>query len=202
MTRDKNHKTDTAEEDTQLVREFQSGDKSAFDVLVLKYKDKVFNLCYRFLGEYQEADDISQDVFVKAYRSLNRFRLESSFFTWLYRITVNTCKNRLKSLEYRYKKRILGIHHSDYQDEPSQAIVLKDNAPSPVADLLNKEKMLAIQRAINSLPVEQKTVVMLRDVEGFSYEEITDMTGYKLGTLKSRLARARIDLRKKLREIL
>ena len=202
MTRDKNHKTGTAEEDTQLVREFQSGDKSAFDALVLKYKDKVFNLCYRFLGDYQEADDISQDVFVKAYRSLNRFRLESSFFTWLYRITVNTCKNRLKSLEYRYKKRILRINHSDYQDEPSQAIVLKDNTPSPVADLLNKEKMLAIQRAINSLPAEQKTVVVLRDVEGFSYEEITDMTGYKLGTLKSRLARARIDLRKKLREIL
>jgi len=202
MTRDKNHKTGTAEEDTQLVREFQSGDKSAFDALVLKYKDKVFNLCYRFLGDYQEADDISQDVFVKAYRSLNRFRLESSFFTWLYRITVNTCKNRLKSLEYRYKKRILRINHSDYQDEPSQAIVLKDNTPSPVADLLNKEKMLAIQRAINSLPAEQKTVVVLRDVEGLSYEEITDMTGYKLGTLKSRLARARIDLRKKLREIL
>lgn len=202
MKQDKNRKIGTAEEDRKLVLEFQSGNKLAFDRLVQKYKDSVFNLCYRFLDDYQDADDISQDIFLKVYRSLNRFRHESSFFTWLYRITVNTCKNRLKSLEYRYKKRKLQVNHSDHQDESSKAIVLKDNRNSPAKNLAGREKLKAIQHAINSLPAEQKSVVLLRDVEGLTYEEITDITGYKVGTVKSRLARARTTLRKQLKEIL
>ena len=93
------------DEDIELVKAFQAEDKSAFDKIVLKYKNKVFNLCYRFVGDYEEANDSAQEAFVKVYCSLKKFRLESAFSTWLYRITVNTCKNKLTSLEYRYKKK-------------------------------------------------------------------------------------------------
>ena len=87
--------------DEALARAFQSGEKKAFDKLVLRYRDRIFNMCYRFLGDYQEAEDTAQEVFIKAYRSLKLFRFKSSFYTWLYRITVNTCKNKLKSLGNR-----------------------------------------------------------------------------------------------------
>ena len=202
MNEDKNNKSSSAEEDKRLVLDFRSGETDSFDKLVIKYHGKVFNICFRFLGDYQDADDVSQEIFLKAYRSLDRFRLESSFFTWLYRITVNTCKNKLKSLEYRYNKRTLKTDYTEDQNGPLKTLDIKDNKLSPYDALSNKEMMRAIKQAIDTLPPEQKTVVVLRDIEGLTYEEIKDVTDFKLGTIKSRLARARMDLREKLREIL
>ena len=89
--------------DDELVRAFQAGNRFAFDKLVRKHQDRIFNLCYRFFGDYQDANDFAQEVFIKVYQSLNKFRYESSFSTWLYRIAVNTCKNRLRSIEYRFR---------------------------------------------------------------------------------------------------
>lgn len=190
------------QEDAERVKAFQSGDKTVFDKIVLKYKDKVFNLCYRFLGDHAEADDCAQESFVKVYCSLQGFRLESTFSTWLYRLTVNTCKNKLGSLEYRYRKKMVRLNNPKETEEGTNPIEIKDESLSPIIEIERKEKKMLIQKAIDSLPEEQKTVVVLRDIEGLSYEEIVKITGYKLGTLKSKLARARSELRKKLRGVI
>jgi len=189
-------------EDAILIRAFQGGDKAAFDEIVLKHQHKLFNLCYRFLGDYQEANDSAQETFLKVYRSLKKFRFESSFSTWLYRIAVNTSKNKLKSAEYRHKKKTVSLDNLVSQYNGSPAIKIQDETHSPAMELEKKERIRVIQEAINALPPEQKAVVTLRDIEGFSYEEIVEITGFNPGTVKSRLARARMDLRKKLRSVI
>ena len=187
--------------DAALVRSFQAGNKAAFDKLVLKHKDRIFNLCFRFLGDYQEANDSAQEVFVKAYRSLKRFRFESAFGTWLYRIAVNTCKNKVKSLDYRYAEKMV------YLDNPgtvqdAHGLEISDETQSPLAELEKRERMELIQQAIESLPPAQKMVVILRDIQGLSYDDIADITGYGLGTVKSRLSRARLELRRELMKVI
>jgi RNA polymerase sigma-70 factor, ECF subfamily len=197
-----NSKSRDQKDDYKLIRAFQNGEKAAFDALVLRYKERVFNLCIRFLGDYHEAEDTAQDVFVKVYNSLKKFRFESSFFTWLYRIAVNSCKNRVNSLEFRFRKSNARIDISDDALKGFERENMADQPLNPAAELQNKEMMKILQKAINSLPSDQKAVVILRDIQGMSYEEITDITGFKLGTIKSRLSRARNSLREKLGDIL
>jgi len=187
----------SASKDVELINAFKAGEKSAFDELVLNHKDKVFNLCYWFVGDYQDANDLAQDVFFKAFKALKNFRFESTFSTWIYRITVNTCKNRLNSLQYRLKKKFIHFNNTAAKSNPGVEIV--DESSSPEIELVRKEKSRLIQTAINSLSVEKKVVVVLRDIEGLSYEEISSATGFNLGTVKSKLARARRDLREKLK---
>lgn len=189
-------------EDAKLIKAFKGGDKAAFDKLVLKHKNKLFNLCYRFLGDYQEANDSAQETFIKIYESLKKFRFQSTFSTWLYRIAVNTCKNKLKSSAYRQKKRMVSLDNPGSPDKSQPAMEIQDETYSPVKELEKKERIRMVQEAINTLPTEQKEVVTLRDIEGLSYEEIVEITGFNLGTVKSRLARARLDLRKKLRSLI
>jgi RNA polymerase sigma-70 factor (ECF subfamily) len=189
-------------EDAVLIRAFQGGDKAAFDGLVLRHQHTLFNLCYRFLGDYQEANDSAQEAFIKVYRSLKRFRFESAFSTWLHRIAVNTCRNRLKSGEYRRKRETVSLDDPASPDHRSPGMRIRDESGSPAMALENKERMRLIQEAINALPPEQKEVVALRDIEGFSYEEIVEITGVNPGTVKSRLARARLELRKRLRSVI
>jgi RNA polymerase sigma-70 factor (ECF subfamily) len=189
-------------EDAALIRAFREGDKAAFDSLVLRHKDRLFNLCYRLLGDYEEANDSAQETFIKVYGSLKKFRFESAFSTWLYRIAVNTCKNKLKSSAFRQKRMMVHVDNpvSGNRSQPGREI--QDDSQSPAIELEKKERMRVIQEAINALPPEQKEVVTLRDIEGFSYEEVAEITGFNLGTVKSRLARARQDLRKKLRSVI
>jgi len=189
-------------EDAALVRAFQAGNKASFDELVLRYKDRLFNLCFRFLGDHQEANDSAQEVFVKIYRSLKRFRLESAFSTWLYRIAVNTCKNKLKSSEYRRKKKMVHLDNPGTVEGKTHVLEMRDDTQSPLLELERKERLNLIRRAIDSLPPAQKMVVVLRDLEELSYENIANITGYSLGTVKSRLSRARLDLRKKLVKVI
>ncbi|MBW2251479.1 MAG: sigma-70 family RNA polymerase sigma factor [Deltaproteobacteria bacterium] len=186
-----------ASKDVELINAFKAGKKSAFDELVLRHKDRVFNLCYWFVGDYQDANDLAQDVFFKAFKALKSFRFESAFSTWIYRITVNTCKNKLNSLQYRLKKKFVHFKNTAAKSNPGVEIV--DETSSPEIELGRKEKSRLIQTAINSLPAEKKAVVVLRDIEGLSYEEISSATGFNLGTVKSKLARARQDLREKLK---
>ncbi|MDL1959977.1 MAG: sigma-70 family RNA polymerase sigma factor [Deltaproteobacteria bacterium] len=190
--------TSAPHEDSALVKAFQAGEKAAFDRLVLKHKDRLFNLCYWFLGDYQEANDSAQEAFIRAYRSLNKFRSESTFSTWLYRIAVNTCKNRLKSLEYRLRKKMVWLDGPGKSEGSNPPTDIEDESHSPVIELERKERMALIRKAVDSLPSEQKTVVVLRDIDGLSYEEIASIAGLNLGTVKSRLARARLGLRKRL----
>ena len=202
MNEDLKNSARSPREDAVLIRAFQGGDKAAFDELVLKHQHKLFNLCYRFLGDYQEANDSAQETFIKVYRSLKKFRFESAFSTWLYRIAVNTSKNKLKSAEYRRKKKMVPLDNPASLYNSSPAIGIHDGTHSPAMELEKKERMILIQEAINVLPPEQKEVVTLRDIEGCSYEAIVEITGFNPGTVKSRLARARLDLRKKLRSVI
>ncbi|MDX2441281.1 MAG: sigma-70 family RNA polymerase sigma factor [Desulfobacterales bacterium] len=188
----------SASEDAELIKAFQAGKKAAFDELVLSHKDKVFNLCYWFVGDYQDANDLAQDVFFKAFKALKNFRFESAFSTWIYRIAVNTCKNRLKSFQYRLKKKFVHLNNTAAAKN-NPGVEIADESSSPEIELGRKEKSRLIQTAINSLPTEKKAVVVLRDIEGLSYEEISSVTGFNLGTVKSKLARARQDLREKLK---
>jgi len=189
-------------QDAALIRAFQEGDKAAFDKLVLNHKDRLFNLCYRLLGDYEEANDSAQETFIKVYRGLKKFRFESGFSTWLYRIAVNTCKNKLKSSAYRQKSKMVPLDNPVLANRSQPSREIQDESPSPAMELEKKERMRVIQEAIDALSPEQKQVVTLRDIEGFSYEEVAEITGFNLGTVKSRIARARQDLRKKLRSVI
>ena len=182
-----------------MVRAFQGGDRAAFDRLVLKHKDRLFNMCYWFLGDYQEANEAAQDTFIKVYRSLSKFRLESAFFTWFYRIAVNTCRNRVESSAYKQRKAVVSLNNPGGANDHHGALQVADETQTPMADLERKERRTLVRKAIDSLPPDQRVVVTLRDIEGLSYDEIAHVTGLNLGTVKSRLARARLDLRTKLR---
>jgi RNA polymerase sigma-70 factor (ECF subfamily) len=189
-------RTETLESE-ELVRSVLEGNERAFDELVLIHKRFVFNLCFRLLGDYDEADDCAQEVFIKMHRSLASFRFESSFKTWLYRVTANACKNKLRSLEHRMGLKRIRLDMPS--DEDQKQIEIGDNTRSPDADFRSKEIRRMIQAAVNKLPVEQKLVVVLRDMEDRTYEEIAEITGFKLGTIKSKLSRARLRLRESLK---
>ncbi len=191
----------SAAEDERLIRAFHEGEKYAFDHLVVKHKNRLFGLCYWLTGNYEEADDCAQDAFVKAYRALGKFRFESSFSTWLYRIAVNTCKNRVASSSFRHAGAALRIGGSD-SNNCGLAREITDSAPSQAKVIDRKEKSELIQAAIARLPEEQKTVVVLRDVEGLLYDEIARITGYNPGTVRSRLARARQTLKEQLKGLI
>jgi RNA polymerase sigma-70 factor, ECF subfamily len=194
--------TSPREEEFSWVRAFLNNDRSAFDNLVHRYQNKVFNLCYRMLGEYEEARDCAQETFVQAYRALKDFRFEASLSTWLLAIAVNICRNRLKSLEHRYRQRMLRLDSSPEDTEGSGGIEIEDPKPDALAQLTKKEQDRLLQQAIDELPHDAKIVTVLRDIEGLSYEEIVRITGYNPGTVKSKLARAREQLRRKLKGLI
>jgi RNA polymerase sigma-70 factor (ECF subfamily) len=187
--------------DTVLIRAVQAGDMGAFDELVLKHKDRLFNLVFWFLGDYQDANDCAQETFIKVFKSINKFRFESAFSTWLYRIAINTCKNRIKSSAYRWKKKTVSLEISNGSKNNNPCSQIVNGSPTPVIALEKKERMIQIQKAINSLPEEQNQVVVLRDIQELSYQDISDITGLNLGTVKSRLSRARLELKNKLKQL-
>jgi RNA polymerase sigma-70 factor, ECF subfamily len=185
--------------DTVLIRAVQAGDMAAFDELVLKHKDRLFNLVYWFLGDYQDANDCAQETFIKVFKSIKKFRLESAFSTWLYRIAINTCKNRIKSSAYKLGKKTVSLETSNGSKNDSPFSEIVNGSPTPVMALEKKERMMRIRNAINSLPEEQNRVVVLRDIQGLSYQNISDITGLNIGTVKSKLARGRLALKNQLK---
>ncbi len=186
-------------ESKKFIELFLAGDPNAFNNLILLHKRMVFNLCFRLLGDYDDADDCAQEVFIKVSRALKNFRFESSFKTWIYRIAVNTCKNRLNSLDYRLRSKRVRINVVSDMDNDKKPTDIKDPGRSPAAEAIQKEVGRLIQSAINALPAKQKLVVVLRDIEARSYEEIVELTGLKMGTVKSKLSRARLQLRELLK---
>jgi len=189
------------EKDFILIRAFLSGDNSAFDTLVINYQNRIFNTCYRILGNYEDANDSAQDVFISVFRSLKKFRFRSSFSTWIYRITINTCRNKLRSASYRRRRKTLRLDQTVDQEDRSSSLEIGDERRTPEKELTRKEKWILIQQAIDSLPESQKTIVILRDIDGFTYEEISSITELNLGTVKSKLARARKTLQDKLSSV-
>ncbi|MDD5268915.1 MAG: RNA polymerase sigma factor RpoE [Methylococcales bacterium] len=184
--------------DEDLVLRVQRGDKSAFDFLVIKYQHRIIQLVNRYVKDPSEAQDVAQEAFIKAYRALGNFRGDSAFYTWLYRIAINTAKNYLVSRSRR---------NSDYQVDIQDAEVF-ENAPqlqgmeTPERHLLNQEIINTIQEAIDKLPEDMRTAIMLREFDGMSYEEIAEAMDCPVGTVRSRLFRAREAIDNKLNPLL
>jgi len=184
--------------DEDLVLRVQRGDKSAFDFLVIKYQHRIIQLVNRYVKDPSEAQDVAQEAFIKAYRALGNFRGDSAFYTWLYRIAINTAKNYLVSRSRR---------NSDYQVDIQDAEVF-ENAPqlqgmeTPERLLLNQEIIDTIQEAIDKLPEDMRTAIMLREFEGMSYEEIAEAMECPVGTVRSRIFRAREAIDNKLNPLL
>lgn len=184
--------------DIGLIQKCQEGSLEAFDELVLKYHKKVFNVAYRLLNNYDEANDIAQDVFVRAFRAIKGFRFQAHLFTWLYRITVNLCKNRIKVLA-RERRRTTSLDEPIITEEGQMNRQVAQDKPLPSDELINKERQELIARALASLQDEFKTAVVLRDIEGLDYAEIARILKINIGTVKSRLHRARMLLQEKLK---
>lgn len=179
--------------DKELVKRVQKGDKGAFDLLVLKYEHKIVNLVMRYVRDPELALDISQEAFIKAYRALPRFRGDSAFYTWLYRIAVNTAKNYLAA----QRRRPMDIE-LDLQDPEQYGLHAKlKETDTPEALTLSQELQEILERAIEALPDDLRTAIILRELDGMSYEEIAQTMDCPVGTVRSRIFRARDAIGKK-----
>lgn len=185
--------------DQQLVERVQRGDKAAFDLLVVKYQRKIFRLLSRLIRDSAEVEDVAQEAFIKAYRALPNFRGDSAFYTWLYRIAINTAKNWLVSQGRRAPTSTeTEIEEAETFDDGEQ---LRD-LNTPDAMLLTRQVGDAVNRAIEALPEDLKTAIVLRELEGLSYEEIAETMNCPIGTVRSRIFRAREAIAEELRPVL
>ena len=187
----------------RLIRRLKQRDEAAFKEMVREYQDMVFNLTFRMLGNREEAEDLAQEVFITVFKSIDRFREESKFSTWLYRVTANHCKNRFKYLARRQ------FHKGKPFDEISEretagqgggpAVSLQAQIHRPDEVLAGLQLEDAVQRGIAALPEEQRLLMVLRDIQGLSYQEISKITELPTGTVKSRLHRARMALKDRIK---
>ena len=179
--------------DKELVKRVQKGDKGAFDLLVLKYEHKIVNLVMRYVRDPELSLDISQEAFVKAYRALPRFRGDSAFYTWLYRIAVNTAKNYLAA--QRRRPSDIELDLQDPEQYGLHAKLKETDTPEGIA--LSLELQDTLERAIQALPDDLRTAIILRELDGMSYEEIAQTMDCPVGTVRSRIFRARDAIGKK-----
>ncbi|HQW09496.1 MAG TPA: RNA polymerase sigma factor RpoE [Steroidobacteraceae bacterium] len=186
------------ESDLSLVRRVQRGDKGAFDLLVLKYQHKVIKLVMRYVRSPAEAEDIAQEAFIKAYRALPQFRGDSAFYTWLYRISINTAKNALASRERSPIAYDLDLQDSESSWEAQSKLRDPD---TPEGLVLTEEIRQIVNSAIDQLPEDLRTAIVLRELEGLSYEEIASAMECPVGTVRSRIFRAREAIDRRLREV-
>ena len=183
------------ETDRQLVERVQRGDKSAYDLLVLKYQHRIVSLVSRYMRDQDEVLDVTQEAFIKAYRALPGFRGDSAFYTWLYRIAINTAKNYLVSRSRRPPDSDIDVDQGDYQGE---TLALSD-IESPENRLEGDQLEAVVYKAIDDLPEELKVAVTLREFDGLSYEEIAGIMECPVGTIRSRIFRAREAIDKQVR---
>ncbi len=184
--------------DAQLVRRVQKGEKGAFDLLVLKYQHKIVNLVMRYVRDPDLALDITQEAFIKAYRALPRFRGDSAFYTWLYRIAVNTAKNHLAA----QRRRPMDVE-LDLQDPEQYDLHAKlRETDTPEGLTLGRELHAIVEKAIDGLPDDLRTAIVLRELDGMSYEEIAQTMDCPVGTVRSRIFRARDAIGKKIGNVI
>jgi RNA polymerase sigma-70 factor (ECF subfamily) len=188
----------SGEYDLDLVRKVQKGDKHAFDLLVLKYQQRIINLTFRFVKNWDDAADVSQDAFIKAYKGLANFRGDSAFYTWLYRIAANTAKNHLVSAKRKSTTNALDAQEAEQYDG---ADLLRENA-SPERAALTEELKKVIHDAIEALPTDLKEAVTLREFDGLSYDEIAEIMDCPIGTVRSRIFRARDAIDEKIKPLI
>lgn len=184
--------------DQELIERVQGGDKRSFDVLVRKYQGKVAGLVSRYVYDHGEVEDVVQEVFIKAYRALDRFRGDSAFYTWLYRIAVNTAKNHL----------VASGRRPPGQDVDAEEVVNTSageklqESESPEHSIMTRQIAEVLQETLRSLPDDLREAIMLREIEGMSYEEIAEVMACPIGTVRSRIFRAREALDKELKALL
>ncbi|MDT8406538.1 MAG: RNA polymerase sigma factor RpoE [Methylococcales bacterium] len=190
----KTHLRTTDSVDEHLVTQVQQGNKQAFDLLVIKHQQKILQLVNRYVKDPGEAQDVAQEAFIKAYRALPGFRGDSAFYTWLYRIAINTAKNWLMAKSRRGSDADIDIDEAEkYLNAPQL-----QGQETPEEAVLNQEIIDTIQQAIDELPEEMRTAISLREFEGLSYEEIAQAMHCPIGTVRSRIFRAREAIDKKL----
>lgn len=187
--------TDT---DRELVRRFKSGDKLAFELLYTRYQHKVLGLVRRYLRDPDEVQDVAQEAFVKALRGLPRFREESAFYTWLYRIAVNTVKNHIIAAGRRPPDVDIDVEDAQFRDG---AHLLRDS-DDPAASISRDELSAAIERAMSALPDELRHALALREIDGMTYEQIASLLKCPVGTVRSRIFRARKAIDERIRPLL
>ena len=184
--------------DLEIVKRVQRGDKKAFDILVIKYQHKLAKLVTPYVRDRDDVLDVVQESFIKAYKALPRFRGESAFYTWLYRIAINTAKNYLTAQSRRPPRSDVDAADAEYYDGGS---ILHDNS-TPEAAMSRQEIKQAIDRAIANLPEELKTAVTLREFEAMSYDEIAEVMDCPVGTVRSRIFRAREAIDKEIKALI
>ena len=186
--------------DQQLVERVQHGDKHAFDLLVIKYQRKLARLLSQFIRDAAEVEDIAQETFIKAYRALPSFRGDSAFYTWLYRIGINTAKNFLVSQGRKVPTTVSEFDNEDAENF-EEAGKLRE-VSTPESELMSKQIAQTVNQSLDALPEELRTAIVLREIEGLSYEEIASIMNCPIGTVRSRIFRAREAIAEKLRPLL
>lgn len=185
--------------DLLLVERVRNGDKRAFELLMEKYRRKIGRLLSRMVRDPEEVEDIAQETFIKAYRALPQFRGDAAFYTWLYRIAVNTAKNYLAA---RNRNMLTVSDMVGEEEEGGEERYAAPDIDTPDAQLLSKQIAYAVNEAVEALPEELRTAITLREIEGMSYEDIANFMGCPIGTVRSRIFRAREAIAAKLRPIL
>ena len=183
------------EEEAALIERCQHGDSTAFDQLILRHQQEVFAVALRMLGDRDEAQDVAQDVFVRAYRGLGSFRQEAKLSTWLVSITMNLCRNRRRWWARRRRVIVASLDEPIEGEEGAREHEVADPSPTPSDTAQARERQRYLLAALQSLEEAARTVVVLRDIQGHSYEEIAQILRCEVGTVKSRLNRARLKLR-------
>jgi RNA polymerase sigma-70 factor (ECF subfamily) len=184
--------------DLELVKRAQRGERGAFDLLVLRYQHKVIKLVARLLRDQTEAEDVAQEAFVKAYRALGSFRGDSAFYTWLYRIAVNTARNSIASRQRRPLD-----YEADLSENEQMAVESRmRHTDTPEANVLSEEIRATVNQAVEDLPEDLRAAIILREVEGLSYEEIAAAMDCPVGTVRSRIFRAREAIDRNLKPLL
>ncbi len=185
--------------DQQLVERAQRGDKHAFEMLVLKYQRKLFRLLSRFIRDANEVEDVAQEAFIKAYKALPNFRGESAFYTWLYRIGINTAKNYLVAMGRRAPTST--DSNAEEAEELGESELLVD-VNTPENEMMSRQVAKTVNQSLEKLPEDLRTAITLREIEGLSYEEIALMMNCPIGTIRSRIFRAREAIATQLRPML
>lgn len=185
--------------DLEIVQRAKGGDRSAYEELVRRHQRRAFNVAYRILGDYEEALDISQEAFIQAYRALPRFRGESRFIYWFLTILTNLCRNRIKYWKRRARNRTSSIDEPIRCEDSEVRADLPDPSPTALDSLASRQTGEIIKEEMMALEEEFRTVIVLRELQEMSYEEIASVLGIAAGTVKSRLHRGRSELRDRLR---
>lgn len=176
-----------------LIKRAQSGDIAAFEALIEAYEQKVFHIAYRMAGNLDDAADMAQEILLKIFRNVGKFKGESKFSTWVYRVATNTCLDELKKAK---RKATYSLDEEFETGEGQLGVEVADTAPTPEQRVEGQEIRDAITEAISRLSEEHRQIIILRDINGLTYEEVADILDCSLGTVKSRISRAREQLRK------